>query len=619
MQHTLKRFIFMSIFILLSLSVKTSFAQLSETAPVSIGKDQTAFGYGAKAFNGVSVSDDGRYYTFVTRDALNGTIEPIEQDAVYLKDMETGDVTLISKHWDGTPWRGTYPSITGDGKYIVFSSDNLKLNETDPNQNCIYRYDRPADTLQALRCSQSDIQVTTSNSVSADGNLVVHTKYEGSPPTAQLVLFNVSTGTDTLIAHRWDDPTVPVYASYSEISADGSQIVFRSTNEGLVENEPPKFSSALYHYDVLNKKTTWINQTVAPEYSDVDPFSISLSRSGRFVTWAASDQGNPDEMYVFRHDIQTGETRIVTSVNYQTADQLITGTHGFTDVSNDGKFVAFASASINLVPGKTNGKTDRNNEDVFVHNMETGENIRLSVNKNGDQAPWVNYPASIQGLAMNSAGTHVVYQSNLKDLVSGITYPRYGEENHFHRSIVDWTRPTVIRTSLTNVPSGEGFNSFTVTFSEPMTREENPDSMLLMTGANNPLNYVLVSAGLDGVINTLGCNDTVASPIQGDDVLITTDAAVYDNSNYTTTININNGAALTDGMYRFFACGATDAKPFAPRALHDGVGNAMREYQTTFFVGPLPPEPTPQPDPIYPIDPFMELPSTGFPVKYVQP
>jgi len=51
------------------------------------------------------------------------------------------------------------------------------------------------------------------------------------------------------------------------------------------------------------------------------------------------------------------------------------------DVTADGRFIAFASDATNLVPGDTNGQGD-----VFVHDLLTGQTSRVSVTNDGSQA-----------------------------------------------------------------------------------------------------------------------------------------------------------------------------------------------------------------------------------------
>ena len=50
-------------------------------------------------------------------------------------------------------------------------------------------------------------------------------------------------------------------------------------------------------------------------------------------------------------------------------------------ISADGRFVAFHSSATTLVPGDTNGESD-----IFVHDRQTGQTTRVSVNSDGEQA-----------------------------------------------------------------------------------------------------------------------------------------------------------------------------------------------------------------------------------------
>jgi Tol biopolymer transport system component len=83
----------------------------------------------------------------------------------------------------------------------------------------------------------------------------------------------------------------------------------------------------------------------------------------------------------------------------------------YPSVSADGRFVAFASAATNLVPGDSNGAFD-----VFVHDRLTGATTRASVASDGSQAD------SDSVLSVISAnGRYIALESNASNLVSGDT------------------------------------------------------------------------------------------------------------------------------------------------------------------------------------------------------
>ncbi|RPI27016.1 MAG: hypothetical protein EHM61_09930 [Acidobacteria bacterium] len=80
-------------------------------------------------------------------------------------------------------------------------------------------------------------------------------------------------------------------------------------------------------------------------------------------------------------------------------------------ISADGRFVAFQSTASNLVAGDTYGVLD-----VFVHDPQTGETTRVSVDSAGAQANNHSYEPSI-----SADGRFVAFYSQASNLVPGDT------------------------------------------------------------------------------------------------------------------------------------------------------------------------------------------------------
>jgi Tol biopolymer transport system component len=80
-------------------------------------------------------------------------------------------------------------------------------------------------------------------------------------------------------------------------------------------------------------------------------------------------------------------------------------------ISADGAYVAFASASTNLVPGDTNAVTD-----IFVRNRSNGTTQRVSVSSAGVQGSDSSFFPSI-----SADGRYVAFRSSSTNLVSGDT------------------------------------------------------------------------------------------------------------------------------------------------------------------------------------------------------
>ena len=91
------------------------------------------------------------------------------------------------------------------------------------------------------------------------------------------------------------------------------------------------------------------------------------------------------------HQADAGSTGLTTKrVSIAPDGSQLNRPSGLPVVNGDGRFVAFSSKSRKLVPGDTNKTTD-----VFVWERETGITERVSVGSNGEQAEGTSLPTSI--------------------------------------------------------------------------------------------------------------------------------------------------------------------------------------------------------------------------------
>ncbi len=115
----------------------------------------------------------------------------------------------------------------------------------------------------------------------------------------------------------------------------------------------------------------------------------AMSANGRFVAFASlSDNLVPGDTNiasdVFVRDRLTGTTeRVSVSSRGREGNESSGLLQGLSgpSISGDGRFVAFDSIASNLVRGDTNGQAD-----VFVHDRQTGATERVSVASDGTQA-----------------------------------------------------------------------------------------------------------------------------------------------------------------------------------------------------------------------------------------
>lgn len=115
---------------------------------------------------------------------------------------------------------------------------------------------------------------------------------------------------------------------------------------------------------------------------------------------------------VYLRDLQTQRTELVS---FGPGGGPIDFGASDPAISGDGRFVAFDSNSTNLVPGDTN-----ENDDVFVFDRKTGRTERVSVASDGAQADSSNLFPRISG-----DGRFVLFTSYADNLVPGDTNGTY--------------------------------------------------------------------------------------------------------------------------------------------------------------------------------------------------
>jgi Tol biopolymer transport system component len=197
----------------------------------------------------------------------------------------------------------------------------------------------------------------------------------------------------------------------SSISADGHYVVSHSFATNLVNNDTNKAEDIF----VYNLQTgTTIRASVDSNGVQANNGSAyqSISADGRYVAFDSfAINLVPDDTNgmsdVFVHDMQTGATtRVSVDSNGVQANN---NSSGQTSISADGRYVAFISSATSLVSGDTNGV-----DDVFVHDMQTAITTRVSVDSNGVQANLVSdYPS------ISANGQYIAFHSNATDLVPG--------------------------------------------------------------------------------------------------------------------------------------------------------------------------------------------------------
>lgn len=220
--------------------------QTGETNRVSIASDGTQ-GNAKSAY--ATISANGRYVAFVSNASnLIPNDSPLTNDAL-VHDLQTGETTRVSRATDGTAGNNTSytPYLSADGRYVVFTSyaSNLVLNDTNDDEDA-FVHDRVTGQTRRVSVASDGTQGTRSSgatSISGDGRYVTF-----SSRSSNLVINDTNSSVDSFVHDRRTSQTTRVSIasdetqgnsdSYDpEISADGRYIVFVSEATNLVSND----------------------------------------------------------------------------------------------------------------------------------------------------------------------------------------------------------------------------------------------------------------------------------------------------------------------------------------------------------------------------------------------
>ncbi len=375
-----------------------------------------------------ALSGDGRFVAFVTASRIDasGANDFNGGPDVYLKDRLTGTVTLVSQ-LTGTQGgamgvnSNTRPTISDDGRFVAFEK-TVTTAVWIPRLYGYWSY--TSRTYVHIRDTQADTTATVAEGnhphVSGDGRFLSLTSAALPVPSGDVNgilpdIFRYDTTTGEFTVVSTDANGVPGnigYTTDSAISRDGRYVAIVSSAGTLVPG------------DMLDKTDVFLKDTVTGAISlvsvaDDGTFGngdsglgrVSVSDDGRYVAFASEasnlvpgdSNGVAD---VFLRDVVLGST---VRLSGNAMGSQGNGRSANPVLSGNGRFVAFESESNDLVPGDTNGVVD-----VFVKDRMTGAITRLSVSTDGAEG---NSPAV--NAAISRDGRFVAFQSAASNLVAG--------------------------------------------------------------------------------------------------------------------------------------------------------------------------------------------------------
>lgn len=393
-------------------------------------------GNGASGKGGVRVSGNGRYVVFesLANNLVVGDSNGFSD--VFMKDMQTGVTTLISSDSLGIQGDGSTnsPSISFDGRYIVFSSESTNLVSGDVNGvRDIFLKDTQTGATKLISSDSLGIQgggVSNSPSISFDGRYIVFSSESTNlisgdiNSTQDIFLKDTQTGVTTLISSDSFSVQSNGHSRTPWISSDGRYVVFESGATNFVSGDM-NGDQDIFKKDIQTGVITLISSDSSSIQSNSYSGYASISSDGRYVAFmsaatnlVAGDVNGMED--VFMKDTLTGVTTLISSDS-----SGVQGNNNSTasSITADGRYVVFHSKASNLVTGDTNSF-----QDIFIKDTQTDVTILISSDSTGLQG---NNTSNIP--SVSSDGSYVAFLSRATNLVPNDTN---GVDDIFYKRIV---------------------------------------------------------------------------------------------------------------------------------------------------------------------------------------
>ena len=398
----------------------------------------------------VAISDSGRYVAFSSEASTLVSGDNAGNRDVFLRDRdfdndglfdEPGEVltTRISTGWDGSEanddsWE---VSISGDGRYVAFSSDADNLVEPNgfPDSNHardVFIYDRiGGDTIRGSVRDQTAKTVGNNTSdqpfISTDGLFLVFRSKatdlilpipDDNGSIADIYIRDLVLDRTYLVSVNDGGVQADLESATPTISDNGQFVAFASRAD-LEPGDNNGTGWDVFVRDLVTPDTIRVSDGTADSYT---PY---ISGGGQFVVFAsrAEDLGPPDSngyADIYLYDLNTPAMSLI-SVNFYGA-QAINGDSYSPSITRDGRYIAFASEANNL---DVHLPDINNQRDIYLHDRTIGLSLpfttfgltkRVSLDYLGGEPNGGSFAPVIA-----PGGRHIAYVSAATDLVSNDT------------------------------------------------------------------------------------------------------------------------------------------------------------------------------------------------------
>lgn len=328
------------------------------------------------------------------------------------------------------------PRISGDGRYIVYTSEanDITIDDEDTDgqegELDVFRYDRINGETVLVSQSSSTTETVDRGSrdprISDDGRYVLFFTGYGFVPEdvndgQDLYVKDMETGEFRWIDFYGDGEALTNNVYEWELSGDGSYVVFEAWNGDLLGTGRTTESRNIWGYDLESDEATLVSvpaDSGTATRGSRDPWISDDGNSVVFLTgnsWDAADTNDDQDFYI--RDLTTGLMRWVDVAG----DGSPVGRYNWeARISGDGSTIAWLSET-DLLPDDTNGR-----DDIYAYDLVSNEATLVSgpaVDDRGSREPQLSYDGDTiliySGQAFVPEDTNGDQDMYLKDLVTG--------------------------------------------------------------------------------------------------------------------------------------------------------------------------------------------------------
>jgi Tol biopolymer transport system component len=278
---------------------------------------------GNAALESPVVSADGRRVAFETR-ATNLAGSDVNQQAdVYWCDLESGELRRVSTPIaDGVNSSGTSlePAISGDGRYVAFTSDAGGLVPGDGTRAGVYWKDMGSGEIRLVDAAPG---TTGSNgiglhpAISADGQYVSFDSDATDLPggdlngtTVDVFRRDMATGVIDLVS-QGDDGGAQGDSTAGSISGDANVVAFTSQAADLTGGDD-NGTTDVFTRNMVSGAVVRVSTKADGSALDGPSYAPAVSGDGRFVAFASRaaavtpSAGAAPRARIYRKDVDTG-------------------------------------------------------------------------------------------------------------------------------------------------------------------------------------------------------------------------------------------------------------------------------------------------------------------------